>query len=162
MPNIAVVLKQEIARLARKEVRTEVEGLRKTVAQLRAELSQLKARAAAQDKVLARLQRQAGKGAAAAPSGPAGGPDQDDGQAAGGKRFSAKGLASNRARLGLSAAEYGRLIGVTGQSIYAWETGRSLPRARQLAAIAALRGIGKKEVRARLADAAAQAPEASA
>ena len=56
-----------------------------------------------------------------------------------------------RDRLGLSAERFGKLIGVTGQSIYAWEAGRSVPRAKQLEAIAALRGIGKKEVRARLA-----------
>lgn len=150
MPNIAVVLKQEIARLARKEVRAEVEGLRKTVTQLRAELSQLKARAVAQDKALAQLRRQLGR---AEPAKAA--PAHAEADVAAGKRFSAKGLASNRARLGLSAAEFGQLIGVTGQSIYAWEAGRSLPRARQLAAIAALRGIGKKEVRARLAAAPA-------
>lgn len=59
-------------------------------------------------------------------------------------------MASNRKRLGLSAAEFGMLVGATGQSIYAWESGKSKPRARNLAAIAALRGIGKREVTAQL------------
>jgi DNA-binding transcriptional regulator YiaG len=60
-------------------------------------------------------------------------------------------MAANRKRLGLSAADFGLLVGATGQSIYAWETGKAKPRPKALAAIAALRGIGKREVDARLA-----------
>ena len=60
-------------------------------------------------------------------------------------------MASNRKRLGLSAADFGLLVGATGQSVYSWEAGKSKPRAGALAAIAALRGIGKREVEARLA-----------
>ncbi|MDY0748710.1 helix-turn-helix transcriptional regulator [Paucibacter sp. R3-3] len=59
-------------------------------------------------------------------------------------------MASNRQRLGLSAADFGLLVGTTGQSIYAWEQGRATPRPKNLAAIAALRGMGKREVAARL------------
>ena len=61
-------------------------------------------------------------------------------------------MASNRKRLGLSAADYGLLVGATGQSVYAWESGKTKPRAKNLAAIAALRGAGKREVDARLAE----------
>jgi DNA-binding transcriptional regulator YiaG len=53
--------------------------------------------------------------------------------------------------MGLSAAEFAALIGVSGQSVYKWEHGEARPRARQLEAIAALRGIGKREAAARLA-----------
>jgi hypothetical protein len=42
------------------------------------------------------------------------------------------------------------LLGVSGQSVYKWEHGESRPRAKQLEAIAALRGIGKREAAARL------------
>ena len=66
-------------------------------------------------------------------------------------RFTAAGLAANRKRLGLSAADFGRLVGTTGQSIYAWEGGSATPRAKNLAAIAELRSLGKKAVAARLA-----------
>jgi len=41
-------------------------------------------------------------------------------------------------------------VGATGQSIYAWEAGKAKPRPQALASIAALRGIGKREVEARL------------
>lgn len=65
-------------------------------------------------------------------------------------RFSAKGLRSHRSRLGLSAANFGKLAGVTGHTVYKWEQGSAKPRHRQVAALAALRGIGKKEALARL------------
>ena len=65
-------------------------------------------------------------------------------------RFVAKGLKSQRNRLGLSAADYGRLVGVSAQSVYNWELGQASPRADQVKAIPALRGIGKQESKARL------------
>mgnify|MGYP000152002091 CR=1 FL=1 len=66
-------------------------------------------------------------------------------------RFTAKGLASQRRRLGLSASDVGLLVGASGQSIYNWEEGKAHPRAKHLPAIAALRTMGKKEASARLA-----------
>jgi DNA-binding transcriptional regulator YiaG len=51
------------------------------------------------------------------------------------------------------------LLGVSNQSVYHWETGKSKPRAAQLQAIAAVRKLGKKEVAQRLA-AHAQEPAA--
>jgi DNA-binding XRE family transcriptional regulator len=67
-------------------------------------------------------------------------------------RFTAKGLASQRSRLGLSAHECGLLVGASGQSIYNWEDGKARPRAKHLQALAALRGMGKKEAAARLSE----------
>ena len=67
-----------------------------------------------------------------------------------GLRFRASGMAANRKRLGLSAADFGLLVGATGQSIYAWEARKAKPRPQALAAIAALRGIGKREAEAKL------------
>ena len=66
-------------------------------------------------------------------------------------RFRAAGMAANRKRLGLSAEDFGRLVGATGQSVYAWEAGRSKPRAQALVAISELRGICKREAAKRLA-----------
>ncbi len=70
-------------------------------------------------------------------------------------RFTAKGLRSQRSRLGLSAADYGKLVGVTGQSIYSWERETSRPRKQQVARIASIRHLGKKEAHARLEQLAA-------
>ena len=141
MPNIASVLKAEIARLARKEVRAEVDGLKKTVARQKAEIAELKRRQQALEQELKRASRPSPKRATAE--------QQPNGEPAN-FRFSAKGLASNRQRLQLSAADYGLLVGTTDQSIYNWEAGKSKPRPDSMARVAALRTMGKREVAARL------------
>ena len=148
MPNIASVLKAEITRLARKELREEAEGLKRTVATQRKEIATLKARLQALEKTVQHLVRTP-KGPRAEPRVP--GSFAVEGEAAEGLRFRAAGMASNRKRLGLSAADFALLVGTTGQSIYAWEAGKAKPRAEALKAIASLRHIGKREVDARLA-----------
>ena len=60
------------------------------------------------------------------------------------------GFAALRKKLGLSATDMGKLIGVSGQSVYHWETGKTKPRANQLQAIAAVRKMGKRAVAAKL------------
>ena len=62
-----------------------------------------------------------------------------------GTRFSARSMASQRRRLGLSAAECGLLIGASAQSIYNWEEGKARPRAQHLPAIFALRNLGRRQ-----------------
>ena len=52
---------------------------------------------------------------------------------------------AQRKRLGLSADNYARLVGVSSLTIYNWEHGKSRPRKEQLAALVAVRGIGKRE-----------------
>ena len=71
-------------------------------------------------------------------------------EAAGKARFSPKWLKSNRQRLDLSAADYAKLVGVSSQTIYNWEQGTSKPRQQQVAALAAVRGLGKREALKRL------------
>jgi len=145
MPNIANVLKAEITRLSRKELRESSDALKKAVAAHRAEIAGLKRRLQALEATVKRLSKSGGA-SARAPTAAAEAADP----ATTGSRFSAKGMAANRKRLGLSAADFGRLVGTTGQSVYAWESGKAKPRRDALAAIAALRGIGKREVAARL------------
>jgi DNA-binding XRE family transcriptional regulator len=148
MPNIASVFKAEITRLARKEVREDSDHLKKVVAAHRTEIASLKRRVQALEALVKRLARGRGadsvRAARAAPVEP-GRPSTE------GLRFRAKGMAANRQRLGLSASDFGLLVGTTGQSVYAWEAGKTKPKPDSLAAIAALRGIGKREVEARLA-----------
>lgn len=141
MPNIASVFKDEIARISRKEVRRETAGLKKAATTYRSEIAALKRRL----QTLERALRRALKGRAG-PSAASGGGDED----AVALRFRPKGLATLRARLGLSARECGLLLGVSGQSIYLWESGRARPSADNLAGIAALRKLGKREAAARL------------
>jgi DNA-binding transcriptional regulator YiaG len=142
MPNIANLLKDEIARVARKEVRAETRGLKNAIAPYRSQIAELKRRTRELELQVKRLGRVTARAAPAA--------SQDD-EGERNLRFSAKGLATQRKRLGLSAQAFGALIGASGQSVYKWEEGKTRPRAKHLPAIAALRGIGKKEAAARLA-----------
>ena len=141
MANIASVLKSEISRVARKGVRGETLGLKGAVSACRAEIALLKRRAEALEKELRRLSKASAKAA----------PVEVNEVSAQKLRFSAKGLASQRKRLGISADDCGLLVGASGQSIYNWEQGKARPRAAHLPAIAALRTLGKREAAARLA-----------
>jgi DNA-binding transcriptional regulator YiaG len=144
MPNVASILKSEIARVARKEVRGGTLHLHKAVSSYRSEIAALKRRAQALEQQLRRLSKGNPKGNGRASAAV----DDDDGGAMQGFRFSAKGLASHRKRLGLSAHDCGLLLGASGQSIYKWEDGKARPRAKHLPAIAALRQLGKKQANA--------------
>ena len=143
MPNIAVVLKSEIARVARKAQRAETETLRKLVQAHRSDIAALKRRILTLEQQLRRLGR---KAARAAPEAQA----EGDAESTAGVRYSAKSLASQRRRLGLSAEDCGLLVGASGQSIYNWEAGKARPRDKHVLAIAALRHLGKREAAARL------------
>ena len=140
MSNVASALKDEIVRLARKEIRAETEGLKKVSGQYRSEISALKKRVTALEKTVSRLSKSAAKGqkAKAVPN------------AETRFRFRAKGLISLRRRLGLSATDMGILLGVSAQTVYNWESEKSRPRQPQLVAFASLRGMGKRQAAAKL------------
>lgn len=140
MPNIASVLKSEISRVARKELRGENQALKKAVSHYRSEIADLKRRMHALEQQVKRLGKSAAKSA----------PAPDESASSQGIRFSAKGFAAQRQRLGLSAAALAKILGVSALSVYKWESGSTRPRAKQLEAIATLRGMGKREAAARL------------
>jgi DNA-binding transcriptional regulator YiaG len=143
MTTFANQLKAEIARIAKKAGRAETATLKKTSANYRSEIAELKRRIAALESAITRLGKQAGKASKAADAGE----EKDK------LRFRQDGFITLRKKLGLSANEMGQLLGVSGQSIYKWEQGKAKPRASQLPAIAAARKMGKKEVTAKLANA---------
>lgn len=138
MPNLATALKAEIGRLARKELRTETESLKRAVAGYRREIAALKRRMEA-------LERQQKRTVAAIPA-----KTPEDTEAESNLRFRAAGFAQHRKRLGLSAREMGLLLDASPLSVYKWETGQAKPRAKHLPAIAEVRRLGKREATRRL------------
>lgn len=143
MPNLASALKEEIRRLSRKEIKALVGSTKQAVAQYRREIAALKRQLADQQKQIKRL------AAGRVPSAVS-----DDANESGTTetiRFSPKSVKAQRDRLGLSAKDYGKLVGVSLLSIYNWEQGKSRPQKAQRAALAAVRGIGKREAMAKLA-----------
>ena len=139
--NIATALKSEISRISKKEVRTELQALKKATTKLRSDNADLKRRLAELERLVKQLDKGDTKKVAVA------GATAEAGAVA---RFSGKGLAAQRKRLGLSAADFGKLIGVSGASVYLWEEGKTRPRATHMPGIAAVRSMGKREAIHRL------------
>src|SRR5450432_1580715 len=140
MPNIGTILKQEISRLCRREVRKEIEATRKASASYRRDIAALKRQVTSLERQSASLAKRA---ISAGDRGPPSLPDRP-------VRFVAKGLRSLRKRLGLSAPQLAQLLGVSEQSVYNWETKKATPRKEQFAAIISMRDMGKREANRRL------------
>lgn len=131
MPNFAAQLKSEIQRLARKEIRAETSSLRKSATTYRAEIAALKRRVSTLEAIVKKLDRSPAT-RTIEPAEPSA------------LRWRAPGFASLRKKLDLSAGNMGKLLGVTGATVYSWEAGKSKPRASQLATIAHVRKLGKR------------------
>lgn len=142
MSTLAIALKEEIRRLARKEIKIQTARTSRAVTQYRREIAKLKRQHRDYEKKLAAL------GAKSAKSQAIAGDDDPDG----GLRFSSKSVRAQRRRTGLSAADYAKLVGVSPLTIYNWEHNKTRPRRGQFATLVSLRGLGKREALARLAE----------
>jgi DNA-binding transcriptional regulator YiaG len=138
MPNLSNILKAEITRLARKELKASTAKLQTAVAAYRSDIAALKRRITELEQQLRHAHRAQRQVQASTPAQSA--PDNSVKV-----RFSAKSLISQRKRLGLSAADVGLLFGTTGQSIYNWESGHARPGIKHMATLAALRKLGRKQ-----------------
>jgi len=137
MPNLSTVLKEEITRLARKQITAEIGPLKKRLVQQRKVIAALKDEQVAMKRELAALSRRAPAAAAVA-------------ETEGKRRFRVDGFRTFRARLGLSARDLARLLEVSEQTIYNWEGAATRPQPSMVEAITALRGLGKRALMARL------------
>lgn len=140
MPNIAAILKTEITRVARKEIRAETEALRKTIAAQRTAIAALK-RELAELRKDCKSAQQPRKPKVAFDA-----PAENDVK----RRFSASRLATHRQKTGLSASDYGLLVGVSGQSIYHYEQNKARPHAEVVRKLSMLKEMSKTQIAARL------------
>ena len=140
MPNFAAALKEEIVRLARKEIRAQTGVTKRAAAQHRRDLAALKRAVTELRKEVAFLAAQEKRRVQSQPV-----EDRSEGV-----RFSPRWLKLHREKIGLSAADYGKLVGVSSLTIYNWESGKARPRPTLLPALAAVRGLGKREALKRL------------
>ena len=141
MPNIATILKEEIRRLAKKEIKAATGTTKQAVAQYRRDIATLKRLLHGQQREIAFLKGQEKKRLAR--------PRPAD-EPLDGSRFSARSVKAQRRRLMLSAADFGKLLGVSGLTIYNWEAGKSRAGESNLAALVAVRKLGKREALAKL------------
>ena len=136
MPNLATALKDEIRRLAKKEVKAATRSTRQAVAQYRRDIASLKRLVQVQLKDIAFLKVQERKRLHQPPT---------TDQPLEGVRFSVRTVRAQRQRLGLSAEDYSKLVGVSPITVYNWEHGKGRPRKERLAALVALRKVGRRE-----------------
>ena len=100
MSNITVVLREEISRLARKEIKNQTEALRKASSEHRKKIAEMKRQVSELQRKVTFLEKQVPK-----KMQPKVGEDDT-----GNFRFSARGLHSNRKRLGLSLWHKSRVV----------------------------------------------------
>lgn len=140
MAQLALTFKTEISRLARKESRKLIEPVRRSAIAAKHEIAVLKRRLAQLERALVVHSKRAAKDVASTATADVA------------RRFRAQGVKTHRQRLGLSAEDFGKLLGVTSQAVYGWEQGKSRPRPDKLAKLIELRTIGRRQATARLAE----------
>jgi DNA-binding transcriptional regulator YiaG len=136
MPNIATALRDEIRRLAKREIKAVTRSTKQAVGQHRRDIAMLKRLVQVQQKEIRFLKTQESKRLNQPPTAE---------EPVKGVRFSARSVRAQRQRLGLSAEDFAKLVGVSGLTIYNWEHDKARPKKERLGALFALRHVGKRE-----------------
>jgi len=147
MNTFSNAFRAEVVRMARKELKPELQGMRKAITSHRSEIAALKREVKALTSQLKVTQRQvkvadtpkAKTGAEEATSNK---PRQI--------QFNAQALAEKRAAFGITQKEMAQLLGASSLSVYKWESGQVHPRAAQLERIAEVLKLGKRKALALL------------
>ena len=137
MPNVAQVLREEITRLARKEVRAACDPLRKHVRSLRQTVKNQQATITRLDKALAKMANLSTSSSASLYA-----PEEEETRA----RVTPASIKRHRSRLKLSQAQLGALLDVSTNTIVRWEAGTSKPRVQYRAALLKMRDLGRRDV----------------
>ena len=140
MAKMESAFRDEIARLARKEIKSATDPLKKQVKELKAQLRALK--------------KVAASGNAPAATKPAALklPPKTEVEAA---RIGPRWIKALRKRNKLSQQQLADLVGVSISAVGSWEYGKAKPGGENKAKLVALRGMGKPEVKALVAGKAA-------
>ena len=142
MAKLESIIKSEIQRLAKHEVRSTFRPLRKEVWRMKLKLSNLLNNFT----VLDRLAKEASKGKSTEPKLEA---TPEEVKAS---RLTPERIAGLRKKLGISQRELGVLVGATTGAVLSWEKGKFKPQGEKKAALVALRKVRKRDVKKMLAE----------
>ncbi|MBW7865066.1 MAG: helix-turn-helix domain-containing protein [Candidatus Hydrogenedentes bacterium] len=147
MPNIAKIIQQEIQRIAKKEIKAATTVLKEDLAALKKTLAEQKRVITALEKENRLLMRDLKKRAPAKDKA-----EGDTSKQTDRARVTGKMVRAQREKLGLSQAEFAKLVGVSSLTVYKWEhkEGRLTFRGEAKGKLVALRKLGKREARKRL------------
>jgi DNA-binding transcriptional regulator YiaG len=147
MPNLSQVIKAEISRISRKEIKSAIGQLRNSTIALKKTSAQLKKRIGALEAQTKRIASLRNALAAQEQSNATTEPDAK-------VRITSKTIRKLRGKLGLSQDGFAKLLGVSSQAVYIMEhkQGRLNLRTATLTKLLSVRGIGKREAQARLVE----------
>lgn len=146
MTTYAESFKREVARVSKKEVRGEITPLRKATTTHRSEIAALKKTVKSLEATVRQLVKLANRTGATAAAAPAKAAKADKPAETPRTRgsFDAAAFAEHRQQMGLTQAQWAKIVGVSSLSIYKWEKGGVQPREKQLAAIRAAMSLSKR------------------
>src|SRR3954468_10290268 len=113
MPNILPTLNEYVRRLSRREIRAQTFKTKKATAHYRRDIAALKRTIKQLMSRVSYLERHSSKERPVAQA-----------EAPSNVRFRADGLRTLRSKLGISAKDFGKLVGVSGLTVYNWEAGK--------------------------------------
>ena len=145
MPNVASVLRDEIQRLAKKQVKAALGPLKRDQIRLKKTVADLRRQVAALETANRDLLKKVTTVVAVNET-------EKVAEKAVKLRPTSKSLEGLRNRLALTQVQFGKLLGVTGPAVTQWASRNGRVRMRQttLDALAGIQHIGKREARRRL------------
>ena len=143
MGSLIASLKSEITRVARKELKGELQSLRKATTAHRSEIAALKRQVKLLASELKTFKRTVQPLTSKRPT--------EHEAPSVRMRFTAERFAALRSRLGLTQVEMAKVLGASNLSVHKWEAGTAQPRAAQLGKISLAMKLGKREARTLLA-----------
>jgi DNA-binding transcriptional regulator YiaG len=138
MSKLEATIKDEIVRLARREIRSTLVPLGRDVRLLKNTVSQLRKAVLVLERLAAQQQKELGKRKVPLEATP---------EEVKESRFSPALIRSLRKHLGISQKELAILSGVTVGAAHLWESGKFKPKDEKKAVMVALRKLGRREVR---------------
>jgi DNA-binding transcriptional regulator YiaG len=138
MAKFEVIIKSEMVRLAKREVRKICVPLGRDVRSLKGTVSQLRKAVLALQRITAVQQKELEKGKTPLEA------SQEEVKLS---RFSPRLIRSLRGHLGITQKELAILTGVTVGAAHLWESGQFKPSMKKKAIMVALRKLGRREVR---------------
>ena len=133
--------------MARKELKPELQGMRKAITGHRSEIAALKREVKALTSQLKATQRQV-----KATDAPKANVATEDATPTRSRKiqFNAQALIEKRSALGITQKQMAQLLGASSLSVYKWESGQVHPRSAQLERIAEVLKLGKRKALALL------------
>ena len=140
MPNLAALMRNEVTRLARKEVKAGIAQLQKSNQILRTKVNAQKKQLTALENRVSQLEKNGPGQSAKSPST----------EAVAKARITGRTVIALRRKLGLSRPKLAMLLSAHPNTILYWETGRNKPNAEAKVKIIQLRRMGKREISRKL------------